>query len=153
MKYSIFIILMFLLLSCDDKVEKRLKDVADDIIANPNKLYDIKKNFKEFYSDKYACCSLNDSSRINETVDHIKKDFDIRTKDYYFEMATYYGNDLEDIDCMKSQMDNFKNVEFYSFLLCKDKYNCFAFLFVKPFKNKNEFYLVWIDNLVGNMDP
>ena len=117
MRNIIYIFLVLLLLSCDDKLEKKLKTIADDIIANPEKLLDIKKNYKDFYSEKYANCFLTDSMYINHITKHIMNDFNKIEKEYYIIHITFFINNLDNSECTRKKLNNYKNVELSSSIL------------------------------------
>jgi hypothetical protein len=149
-RLNLFLILGILLLSCDDKIEKKLNSVADDIIANPSKLYDIKNNFKEYYNEKYASCYLSDPKHLTPIVKHIESDFNKINTKYYIIKVNYFLSDLKQMKCMSDKFPSFKDAEFYYFCLCKDNDNCFYLLFVKPNKIKEEYFFVMLYYGIGD---
>ena len=48
---KIILILLIMLISCDDNINKELKEIGLKILQQPEILLDLKNNFPEYYSD------------------------------------------------------------------------------------------------------
>jgi hypothetical protein len=96
-KFSLILFCFFLLYSCSSSgINGEIKKYSKDMIKNPKKLFDIKKNYPEIYNDDIISDSLKKEEYIKELSDFIidKEIIDYDdvfgyelTIDKYFEMT------------------------------------------------------------------
>jgi hypothetical protein len=82
MKSIIFyLLILFSLISCirfskiDKDIDARILEFGEEIVKNPEKLYDIKNNFPKIYNEEYTRTRLKDHLVIDYLINFIKESF------------------------------------------------------------------------------
>jgi len=129
-----------MLISCDDNINKELKEIGLKILQQPEILLDLKNNFPEYYSDSLILDKMKDEYFLKDLINEIK------------EFNKYESNiEIFRVITNKGYLDIFKNSGYkydlnadstYNFTFDKISKNiCIYFMFI--IKN-NKYYLFYI---------
>jgi len=129
-----------MLISCDDNINKELKEIGLKILQQPEILLDLKNNFPEYYSDSLILDKMKDKYFLKDLINEIKEFNKYETNVEIFRLFTNKG-----------YLDIFKNSGYkydlnadstYNFMIAKINNNIAVdFMFV--IKN-NKYYLFYI---------
>lgn len=137
---KIILILLIMLISCDDNINKELKEIGLKILQQPEILLDLKNNFPEYYSDSLILDKMKEKYYLKDLINEIK------------EFNKYDSNvEIFRVITNKGYLDIFKNSGYkydlnadstYSFMIAKINDNISVdFMFI--IKN-NKYYLFYI---------
>ena len=129
MKKIIYVIVfMIFLLSCDEEVPKEIKKFGEDIIMNPEKIYNLKNVYPNIYNEKFIFKEImNNEKALKEIVLNIEKKLNNSEKDLEVKRVYLHNGHINYYNKKGYNLD-INNCYLYQF--CRDNY-CLKVLFVK----------------------
>ncbi len=121
-----FAFLLFALLACssyEKSIPEKLRNFADDITTNPQKLRNLKGNFPDFYNPDCISKDLTDSITVDELVNFINLDFNFIKENYHFQYYTHQSKSY--IQWIKTQRKcscSIDSIDFLSLYMKKTEY-------------------------------
>ncbi len=138
-----FAFLLFVLFACssvENRIPEKLRNFADDITSNPQKLRNLKDNYPELYNPYCMARYLYISDEIDELVNYISLDYNNLKED-----PVYWVNSTDKyfVDLAKERAKcncGIDSSNLYIFNLSKTGYGI-KFWFVKCDSNYKIFYI------------
>ncbi len=164
MKSSFLLLIAIFLNSCltyapPDQIlyDNGLVDFAMDIAQNPEKLYNLKKFYPQFYNEEYVFITMKDticglSKRyqysLKDRINRIKAEFtDIDEKINPLFLGVGQGT-IEEMNWRWGTKYDFHNKELYGITLHKDDSNvCLEFIFVRSDSTKFNIFFIKKDKI------
>jgi hypothetical protein len=139
MKKILIFLLVITTISCNDKIDRKLLDICEEIIENPESIKNLEKNFPDYYNKQYLYIYMKNSGYVYSLSNYIlnlfqKKNFPLKIKgdtvDSYYYMEMYYDKinpkirdkiKLYRIDIWENEDDGFHII----FIMDSSKYYIF----------------------------